>query len=97
MQVEVVYALPDRQSVVTLDLRDGATVADALAAVVDRPPFCELDLAAMPVGIHGELASRGTRLQAGDRVEIYRPLITGPMEAWRRRAGGGSGGESGRR
>lgn len=86
MQIEVVYALTDRQSVATVELRDAATVADALAAVADRPPFCELDLTTVPVGIHGELASRTTRLQGGDRVEIYRPLLVNPMEARRRRA-----------
>ncbi len=91
MQVEIVYALPNQQAVVVLELCDGATVADALAAVVDRPPFCDLDLAVVPVGIYGELVARGTPLNPGDRVEIYRPLILNPMQARRRRAGIASG------
>jgi putative ubiquitin-RnfH superfamily antitoxin RatB of RatAB toxin-antitoxin module len=95
MQVEVVYALPDRQALVNLELCDGATVADALAAVVDRPPFCDLDLAVVPVGIYGELVARGTRLNPGDRVEIYRPLTLNPMQARRRRAGIARGDEPG--
>lgn len=89
MQVEVAYALRERQWVVNLELGDAATVADALAAVADRPPFCDLDMANIPVGIHGEPASRDAALRGGDRVEIYRPLLTDPMEARRRRAGAG--------
>lgn len=88
MQVEVAYALRQRQWVVSLEVGDAATVADALAAVAHRPPFCDLDMAAVAVGIYGEPASRDARLRSGDRVEIYRPLQTDPMEARRRRANG---------
>jgi putative ubiquitin-RnfH superfamily antitoxin RatB of RatAB toxin-antitoxin module len=62
-------------------------VADALAAVSCDQPFCDLDLSVVSVGVHGELKSRSARLFDGDRVEIYRPLITDPKEARRRRAG----------
>ncbi|MFP6816134.1 MAG: RnfH family protein [Pseudomonadales bacterium] len=89
MQVEVVYALPNRQAVVNLELCDGATVADALAAVSDTPPFCDLDLSEASIGIYGELTATGTVLHAGDRVEIYRPLKRSPMQARRLRAGSG--------
>jgi putative ubiquitin-RnfH superfamily antitoxin RatB of RatAB toxin-antitoxin module len=88
VQIEVVYALPGEQILLTVELADGATVADALAAVADAPPFSELDTTAMPVGVHGVLVERNTRLRSGDRVEIYRPLLTDPMQARRRRAGG---------
>ena len=87
MQVEVVYALKARQWVEHLDLPETATVDDALSAVAGKPPFCELDLATMPVGVFGERVSRDTRLQSGDRVEIYRPLVIDPKEARRHRAG----------
>jgi len=86
MRIEIVYALRDRQSITTLELGEGATVADALAAVADRAPFCQLDLTTVPVGIHGEVAARDTRLRPGDRVEVYRRLLADPMEARRRRA-----------
>jgi putative ubiquitin-RnfH superfamily antitoxin RatB of RatAB toxin-antitoxin module len=86
MRIEVVYALCAQQFVELLELADGATVADALAAVAHQAPFCELDLAAISVGIYGEPVLRDTRLRGGDRVELYRPLLTDPKEARRRRA-----------
>ena len=88
LEVEVAYALPRRQHVVTVALPPGATVADALRAVADRPPFNELDLESVPVGVFGDRVPRDRRLQPHDRVEIYRPLRIDPREARRRRAGG---------
>ncbi|MEM8766609.1 MAG: RnfH family protein [Pseudomonadota bacterium] len=87
MHVEVVYALPEKQHRVHLELEKGSTVAAALAAVARVSPFAELDLAAVPVGVYGRSASRETLLVEDDRVEIYRPLVVDPMEARRRRAG----------
>ena len=58
LQIEMVYALSERQWRVPLTLAQGATVADALTAVADREPFANLDLVNLPVGIYGELVSR---------------------------------------
>ncbi|MGD8416094.1 MAG: RnfH family protein [Pseudomonadales bacterium] len=86
MHVEVVYALPEHQHRLHLELDAGATVADALRAVQRIPPFDALALEDVPVGIFGRLVSRQQVLGAGDRVEIYRPLKVDPKEARRRRA-----------
>ncbi len=86
LELELVYALPDRQHVVALTLPAGATVADALRAVSGVAPFDALDLDAVPVGIFGDRVSRDRQLADGDRVEIYRPLAEDPREARRRRA-----------
>lgn len=86
MHVEVVYALPDAQHRVHLELAEQATVADALAAVRRIPPFDALNLAAHEVGVFGRLVAEAEQLQPGDRVEIYRPLLLDPKEARRRRA-----------
>lgn len=86
--VEVVYARPDHQDLVTVTLPAGGTVADALARVADRGPFSDLDLAGMPVGVFGDRVERSRQLVAGDRVELYRPLVIDPREARRRRASG---------
>jgi uncharacterized protein len=85
LTVEVGYALPQRQTVVSLVLPAGATVADALARVADRPPLADLDLAAVPVGVFGDRCERDRPLLHGDRVEIYRPLHMDPREARRGR------------
>lgn len=84
LQVEVVYALPERQTVVVLTLPAGSCVADALAAsgLIDRyalPDDC-------PVGIFATRVDRARPLADGDRVEIYRPLEVDPKQARRLRA-----------
>jgi len=86
LRVEVVYALPLDEDAVTLSLAAGATAEEAVRAsgVLERHP--EIDLRHQRIGIHGRVASAGTLLRDGDRVEIYRPLTVDPKEARRRRA-----------
>jgi len=86
MQVEVVYALPLEQDVVSLELAQGATVAQALAAsgILVRHP--DIDLSVARLGIWGRPAKADALLHEGDRVEIYRPLQVDPKEVRRRRA-----------
>lgn len=86
MHIEVVFALPDKQHLVHLELHQDATVADALSAVARYAPFQALNLAEVTVGIFGRIIGRDRRLRPGDRVEIYRPLKMDPKEARRRRA-----------
>jgi putative ubiquitin-RnfH superfamily antitoxin RatB of RatAB toxin-antitoxin module len=87
MHVEVVYALPDVQHRLHLELPEGSTVAAALDAVRRIPPFREMDLTAQTVGIFGRIVGPDELLGPEDRVEIYRPLKMDPKEARRRRAG----------
>jgi putative ubiquitin-RnfH superfamily antitoxin RatB of RatAB toxin-antitoxin module len=86
LAVEVVYAMPDQQVLLALEVEDGATARDAIAAcgILDR--FPDLDPASMTIGIFGRTAGPETRLNNGDRVEIYRPLLADPKEVRRRRA-----------
>lgn len=85
MKVTVVYALPDRQIVRDLDLQSGATVTSALEQSGLFTKYPEIDAPSVPVGIYGRVVPRGTLLQPGDRVEIYRPLNEEPKEARRKR------------
>ena len=86
LRVEVVYALPAAQDVISLRLEPGATVADAIEAsgILTRHP--SLRATTHAVGVHGEIVSPQRLLATGDRVEIYRPLLADPKEARRRRA-----------
>jgi putative ubiquitin-RnfH superfamily antitoxin RatB of RatAB toxin-antitoxin module len=86
MEVEVVYALAEREDAVRLRLAPGATVADALRAsgILARHP--EIDLARNRLGVYGTVVEQETPLADGDRVEVYRPLAMDPKEARRRRA-----------
>lgn len=92
LQVCVALALPHWQSVLPVELAVGSTVADALNAARrlmegrGLPPDVRLDWEAGAVGIFGVLCERSQRLEAGDRVELYRPLPTDPKENRRRRA-----------
>jgi len=86
VRVEVVYALPDAQEIVALDLEEGATVADAIDAsgLAGRHPSMRDRMRA--VGIHGRVVPPTHPVADGDRIEIYRSLIADPVEARRRRA-----------
>lgn len=86
MNIEVVYALPNTQTVHRIELESGATVADALRAVSGIPPFVDLELEEHAVGVFGEPVDLNRPLLDGDRVEIYRKLAVDPKEARRLRA-----------
>ncbi|MGA0114575.1 MAG: RnfH family protein [Burkholderiales bacterium] len=85
MKISVVYALPRRQTVIDLDLPEGASARDALERCRDLPEFSDVSLMALPVGIYGSEVSPDRVLQSGDRLEIYRPLLVDPKEARRKR------------
>lgn len=83
--IEVAYAEPGRSFLRRCDLEAGATVADAIAASGLEREFA-IDATALAVGIWSKPVPRETRLNEGDRVELYRPLKIDPKEARRRRA-----------
>lgn len=88
IEVEVVYAAVDRQVLLTVAVSVGTTVRAALLRSAVAEEFPELDLTHCPVGIFGKVvADPGSRVvQAGDRIEIYRPLLADPKEVRRLRA-----------
>ncbi len=84
--VEVVYALPDEQVLLTICVPAGTTLERAIELSGIRLHYPEIDLARNACGIFGKVASRHTVLQSGDRIEIYRALVADPKETRRRRA-----------
>ncbi|HVS25854.1 MAG TPA: RnfH family protein [Burkholderiales bacterium] len=84
--IRVVYAAPLNRTVVELRLAKGATAGQAItqSGILQKHP--EINLAKNGLGIFGRHVDAGALLRDGDRVEIYRPLITDPKEARRRRA-----------
>lgn len=86
MKVELVYIDTDEEFIVSLDMAAAATVADAVeqSQVLDK--FPSLKAIDYQLGIYSQEVSAETRLQAGDRVEVYRPLVLDPMEVRRQRA-----------
>lgn len=85
VEVEVVYATPERQARYPLRMNSGTTLVDAIRACGVLEDFPEIDLARNRVGIFGTAAKRAQVLRDGDRVEIYRPLSADPKEARRAR------------
>ena len=86
ISVEVVLAMPGRQELVSLEVPEGATLADAIAASGLPEMFEGFEVDPSMVGIFSEKASLDQVLRNGDRVEIYRPLIADPKEVRRQRA-----------
>lgn len=80
MQIEVVFALPRRQELVTIELDPGASVADAIARSGIAELFPNQQIERCAVGIWGRVVDRDHPLVDGDRVEIYRPLEIDPRE-----------------
>lgn len=79
----MVFAVPQHQALLPVELPVGATVADAILASGIERRFPQHELALLPVGIWGRHAGRDQPLSDGDRVEIYRPLAADPREARR--------------
>lgn len=85
LRVAVAWASPAAQDVVELDLPEGATVADAVAAC-DALARAGIEPSAAGFAIFGQRAHATTPLADGDRVEVTRPLVADPKLARRDRA-----------
>ena len=85
IQVEVAYAKPDQQTLISLNLPSGSSVAQAISASGLLQQCPEIDLSQQKIGIFGQVCKLDTLLSEGDRVEIYRPLQQNPMDARRGR------------
>lgn len=88
ISVEVAYALPDKQRVLTVTVPVGATLFDAVVKSGMVEHFPDLNLATATMGVFGKIEKNPQQrlIQAGERVEIYRPLINDPKEARKARA-----------
>lgn len=86
IRIEVCYALPEQQWLLTLNVQQGCTVKEA----VERSGIAEKVPGGLPqdfvYGVWNTVSKPDTALTDGDRVEIYRPLIADPKEARRLRA-----------
>jgi uncharacterized protein len=87
LQIEVAYARPDVQLIIELQIEDGTTVEQAIQQSGILQKFPEIDLSINKVGIFGKSVLLQQPLRAGDRVEIYRPLIADPKRTRRQQAG----------
>jgi len=86
LQVEVVFALPNRQALLTVNVAVGSTVQQAIEQSGILRNFPEINLAENKVGIWSRTVRLTDELKHGDRIEIYRPLIADPKDMRKRRA-----------
>ncbi|WDT84503.1 RnfH family protein [Alteromonas sp. 009811495] len=86
INIEVAYALPTKQTIVDIAIKEGTTVEDAIKASNILEQFPDIDLNSTKVGIWSRVVKLRDTLNDGDRIEIYRPLIADPKEIRKRRA-----------
>ncbi len=83
-QVWVAYTTPEQQFHLTVVFSEGMTAQQAIDAsgLAEQASLPEV----LHLGIFGNKIEAETLLQAGDRVEIYRPLTINPKDIRRKRA-----------
>ena len=86
LEVEVVYARPEQQVLIQVSVPAGSTARDAIVRSNILSDASGLDVETLAVGIFARRVTLDYILKAGDRVEIYRPLMLSPVEARRWRA-----------
>lgn len=86
LQVEVAYALPEKQAIIPLQVLPGTTALQAAQRSGIAERFPGLDLESARLGIFGKVVAADQVLAEGDRVEIYRPLKADPKEVRKARA-----------
>lgn len=89
MKIEVAYALKNKQTLLSLEVKEGTSLKQAieLSGIMDVYP--QIDLSKDKTGIFGKIAPLDTILRKKDRVEIYRPLIADPKKIRKQRAARG--------
>jgi uncharacterized protein len=88
VEIEVVYAAEDRQVLQVVTVPAGTSLRAAVQASGMAAQFPGVALAECPLGIFGKVVAdpEVRAVQAGDRIEIYRPLLADPKEVRRLRA-----------
>ena len=84
--VEVYYALPGRATCRRVKIERPVSLEFVIqqSGILEIHP--EIDLSTNSVGIFGRKEALDYQVRAGDRVEIYRPLLADPKQARRARA-----------
>lgn len=79
-QVEVVFADQHRQKNLKVSVPSTCCVAAVIKLSGILLDFPDLDLSKNKVGIFGKLCNLDTQVKAGDRIEIYQPLLIDPKK-----------------
>ena len=88
IQVEVAYATPALQKIITLSVPEGTSVFDTACESGIEKFFPEINYDTIHMGIFGKVVKKPKEqaIRVGERVELYRPLIIDPKQARLNRA-----------
>lgn len=86
IEIEVVYGRPDKQVLLSLSVPVGSTLEECIELSGITTYFPEIIPSEAVVGIFSRPEKLSTIVKAGDRIEIYRPLIADPKEMRKLRA-----------
>ena len=86
ISIEVVYGVPNKQKILTLLVKMGTTVEQAIIDSGVIALFPEINLEVNKVGVWNRAVKLSEIVNDLDRIEVYRPLIVDPKDVRKRRA-----------
>ncbi len=86
IEIEVAFAQADRQWLRAIRVPAGSTIDEVVRLSGIQQDCPDIDLSELATGIWGHPAERSQTVVAGQRVELYRPLLLDPREARRQLA-----------
>jgi uncharacterized protein len=86
LRIRVIYALPDHQASVDLQLPPGTSLTEAVTRSGLLEKFPEAMTRPLSCAIFGRPVPLGYQLRDGDRIEILRPLLIDPKQSRREAA-----------
>lgn len=88
LRIEVAYALPEKQKILSVCVPAGTTYRQAVKLSRIQEEFPGEAMMEAPLGVFGKkVASPETAtVKDGERIEIYRPLLIDPKQARANRA-----------
>ena len=84
MKIGVVYAEPEKQIWLNIDVPEGITVKEAIVQSGILNKFPQIDIDSQKVGVFGKITKLDAKVSDGDRIEIYRPITADPLTVKRR-------------
>lgn len=87
--IEIAYATPELQKIIECQVDPGVSPREAVRQSGIERYFAEIDPDFCDLGVFGKSVAEDYKLEDGDRIEIYRPLIADPKEVRRQRAAKG--------
>lgn len=82
LKIEVAFATPQLQKTIAIEVDENTKIIDAIAQSGIQQFFPEYELLNLAVGVFGKRIydPQSYQIKAGDRIEIYRPLVQTPNQ-----------------